>query len=187
MGAILGTVPGWQRSPEWTPDNRAYVGPAYIKYEVPPTRIEPEERYEYRVTIDITVYLCDSPDLMNPLVVRRIERIKMISIYAEEYPGGLSQWVSDVSIREAEELLSRSQTEVSGLVPCDKSYDLKTYDEEETLPTRVPEVPKVPEVPEFVLKTIEDLEKRKVSAKTIERKDKIQKAIDELKQEYGIK
>lgn len=178
MGAILGTVPGWQRSPEWTPDNRAYVGPAYIKYEVPPTRIEPEERYEYRVTIDITVYLCDSPDLMNSLVIRRIEGIKMIGIYAEEYPGGLSQWVSDMSIREAEELLSRSQTEVSGLMPCDKKYDLKTYDEEEILPIKVPE---------FVLKTIEDLEKRKVSAKTIERKEKIQKAIDELKQEYGIK
>lgn len=42
-------------------------------------------------------------------------------------------------------------------------------------------------VPEFVLKTISDLEKRKVEAKTIERKDKIQKTIDELKQEYGIK
>lgn len=181
MGAILGTVAGWQRASEWTSDNRIYTGISYIKYEVPPTRIEPEERYEYRVTIDITVYLCDSPDLMNPLVVRRIEGIKMIGIYTEEYPGGLSQWISDVSIREAEELLSRSQTEVSGLMPCDKSYDLKTYDEEEILPT------KVPEVPEFVLKTIEDLEKRKVSAKTIERKEKIQNVINELKKEYGIK
>lgn len=181
MGAILGTVAGWQRSSEWTPDNRIYTGISYIKYDVPPMRIEPEKRYEYRVTIDITVYLCDSPDLMNPLVVRIIEGIKMIGIYAEEYPGGLSQWVSDVSIREAEELSSRSQTEVSGLMPCDKSYDIKTYDEEEILPT------KVPEVPEFVLKTIEDLEKRKADAKTIERKDKIQSAIDDLKAEYGIK
>lgn len=56
------------------------------------------------------------------------------------------------------------------------SFKAVDYDEE----------PKVIEVPEFVLRTILDLEKRKVEAKTTERKDKIQKTIDELKQEYGI-
>lgn len=42
-------------------------------------------------------------------------------------------------------------------------------------------------VPEFVLKTISDLERRRYAAKTIERKERIQKTIDELKKEYGIK
>ena len=53
---------------------------------------------------------------------------------------------------------------------------------------KVPEVEEVKvEVPEYIKKTIEDLEKRKAEAKTTERKEKIQKTIDELKREYSIK
>lgn len=137
MGAILGTVPGWERDARWTPGYRIYKGPAYIKYEIPPERISPERRFEYRVRLDIIIYLCDTPDLIHPLVIREIKGILIVGIYIEEYPGGLEQWISDVSIREAEELLSRSNTEVAGLVPCDKNYDIKTYDEEEILPRRI--------------------------------------------------
>lgn len=184
MGAILGTVPGWQKAPGWAPGNRVYTGPGYIKYEVPPKRLEPGERYEYIVTIDITVYFCDSPDLLNPLVIRSIEGIKMISIYAEEYSGGLSQWISDVSIREAEELHSRSNTEMSGLVPCDKKYDIRTYDEDEIVP--IIYVPPPPKVPADVLASIARLEIRKKRVSP-EIAAVIQFEIDELKKKYRIK
>lgn len=64
----------------------------------------------------------------------------------------------------------------------------KVIPEEVKVPTEVVEVPEVKvEVPEYIKKTLEDLEKRKAEAKTTERKEKIQKTIDELKREYSIK
>lgn len=50
---------------------------------------------------------------------------------------------------------------------------------------KVPEI--VIKVPEFVLRTISDLERRRDAAKTKDRKERIQKIINELKKEYGIK
>ncbi len=55
-----------------------------------------------------------------------------------------------------------------------------TYSEEEEGEEEV-------ELPEYVKRTIADLEKRKAEAKTTERKEKIQKTIDELKKEFGKK
>lgn len=182
MGAILGTVPGWERAPEWTSENRIYRGPSYIKYDVPPRRIEPEKRYEYKMTIDVTIYLCDTPDLINPIVVRMIKGIKIISVYEEEYPGGLDQWISDISIREAEELLARSNVEVAGLVPCERSYDIKTYDEEEILPIK--KLP--PTVPRYILEQIEYLESRYREAETVDERLAIREEINRLKERYGI-
>ena len=183
MGSILGTVAGWEKDYRWTPGYRIYTGPAYIKYEVPPERLEPEERWEYRVRLNITVYLCDTPDLTFPIVIREIKGILMVSIYPEEYPGGLDQWVSDVSIREAEELLSRSNVEVAGLVPCDKGYDVETYDEEE-IPPIVPV--KVSKVPRPIFEQIEYLEEQYKIAETKGERISIRKAINKLKRQYGI-
>jgi hypothetical protein len=183
MGAILGTIAGWERSSEWTSDNRVYVGPGYIKYEVPPEELRPEERYEYRVTLDITVYLCDSPDLTSPIVTRKISGIKIVGIFKEEYPGGLEQWISDVSIREAEELLARSNVEVAGLVPCEKGYDIRSYDEEEIVPVVPPEIPRVPR---YILGQIEYMERLYREAETVDEKLAIREEIDRLKERYGI-
>lgn len=183
MGAILGTVAGWERDSRWTPGFRIYEGPAYIKYDVPPERLEPWERWEYRVRLDITVYLCDSPDLTYPLVIREIKGILMVSIYPEEYAGGLEGWVDHISILEAEELLARSNTEVAGLVPCDKGYDIKTYDEEEIPPAKK-EVPV--KVPKPILEQIEYLEEQYEEAETKGERISIRKAINKLKRQYGI-
>mgnify|MGYP003395142489 CR=1 FL=1 len=183
MGAILGTVAGWERDSRWTPGFRIYVGPAYIKYDIPPERLEPWERWEYRVRIDITVYLCDSPDLTYPLVIREIKGILMVSIYPEEYPGGLEGWVDYISILEAEELLARSNTEVAGLTPCDKGYDVETYDEEDIPPVKKVEVPKAPK---FIFDQIEYLERQYNKAETKGERISIRKAINKLKRQYGI-
>lgn len=182
MGAILGTVPGWERDARWTSGYRIYTGPSYIKYEVPPERILPEKRYEYRVRLDITVYLCDTPDLSYPIVIREIIGILIVSIYEERYPGGLEQWVSDVSIREAEELLARSNVEVAGLVSCEKGYDIKTYDEREILPVKKIEII----IPRYILEQIEYLERRYREAETVDEKLAIREEIDAIKRRYGI-
>lgn len=183
MGAILGTVAGWERDSRWTPGFRIYEGPPYIKYEIPPTRLKPEEKWEYRVRLNIIVYLCDTPDLTFPIVIREIKGILMVSIYPEEYPGGLDQWVSDVSIREAEELLSRSNVEVAGLVPCEKWYDVETYDEEEIPPVKKVEKPKIPR---YILDRIEYLEDRYREAETRGERISIRKEINKIKRRYGI-
>jgi len=44
----------------------------------------------------------------------------------------------------------------------------------------------IPKIPEFVLRTIEDLERRKDEAKTEEKRKAIQKTIDRLELEYAI-
>lgn len=178
MGVILGTVPGWEKAPEWTADNRIYIGPAYIKYEIPPIEIPVEKRYEYRVTLDITIYLCDTPDLITPIVIRKIIGIKMIGIFEKAYPGGLDQWISDVSIREAEELLSRSNIEVAGLIPCEKGYDIESYDSEE----KIPVIP----VPEWVFGVIEYMERLYREAETIDEKIAIREEIERFKRRYGL-
>lgn len=183
MGAILGTVAGWERDSRWTSGFRIYTGPAYIKYDVPPERLEPWERWEYRVRIDITVYLCDSPDLTYPLVIREIKGILMVSIYPEEYTGGLEGWVDYISILDAEELLARSNMEVVGLVPCEKGYDIKIYDEEEIPPVKKVEVPKAPK---FILDQIEYLERQYNKAETKGERISIRKAVNKLKRQYGI-
>lgn len=213
MGAILGTIAGWEKDSRWTSGYRIYTGPAYIKYEVPPERISAEKRHEYRVRLDITVYLCDTPDLIYPIVIREIKGILMVSIHEEEYPGGLEQWISDISIKEAEELLTRSNVEVAGLVPCEKGYDVKTHDEQYTgpiLPITPPEVKEpealekeekkeleeklekkvgvvpVPVVPKYILGQIEYLEERYSEAETTDEKMAIKDEIDKIKQRYGV-
>lgn len=183
MGAILGTVAGWERDSRWTPGFRIYAGPNYIKYDVPPERLEPWERWEYRVRLDITVYLCDSPDLTYPLVIREIKGILMVSIYPEEYTGGLEGWADYISILEAEELLARSNAEVAGLVHCDKGYDIKTYDEEEIPPAKKVVPVKVPKP---ILEQIEYLEEQYEKAETKGERISIRKAINKLKRQYGI-
>lgn len=183
MGAILGTIAGWERDSRWTPGYRIYVGPPFIKYEIPPTRLEPEERWEYRVRLNIIIYLCDTPDLTFPIVIREIKGILIVSIYPEEYSGGLDQWVSDVSIREAEELLSRSHVEVAGLIPCEKGYDVETYDEEEIPPVKKVEKPKIPR---YILDRIEYLEDRYREAGTRGERISIRKEINKIKRRYGI-
>lgn len=180
MGAILGTIAGWERDARWTPGYRIYTAPSYIKYEVPPERLEPWEKWEYRVRLNITVYLCDTPDLTFPIVIREIKGILIVGVYPEEYTGGLDQWVSDVSIKEAEELLSRSNVEVAGLVPCDKGYDIETYDEEEIRPVGKPKPPK------YILDQIRYLEKKYKDAKTKGERISIRKAINKIKRRYGV-
>jgi hypothetical protein len=183
MGAILGTVAGWERDSRWTPGYRIYVAPGYIKYDVPPERLEPWERWEYRVRLDITVYLCDSPDLSYPLVIREIKGILMVNIYPREYPGGLEQWINDISITEAEELLTRSNTEVAGLTRCDKGYDINTYDEEEIPPSSKEAAPKAPN---YILSQIEYLEKKYEKSKAKGERISIRKAINKIKRRYNI-
>lgn len=183
MGAILGTIAGWERDSRWTPGFRIYAGPKYIKYEVPPERLEPWERWEYRVRLNITIYLCDTPNLDYPLVIREIKGILMVNVYPDEYSGGLEQWVSDISIKEAEELLARSNVEVAGLTRCSKSYDIQTYDEEEIPPVKKEEVP-IP--PTYILNQIEYLEKRYEKAKTKGERISIRKEINKTKRRYNI-
>lgn len=183
MGAILGTIAGWERDSRWTSGFRIYTGPAYIKYEVPPERLESWERWEYRARLNITVYLCDSPNLNYPVVMREIKGILVVGIYPDEYPGGSEQWISDISIREGEELLSRSNVEVAGLVPCDKGYDVESYDEEEIPPL---EKEKIPKIPKYILSQIEYLEKRYEKAKTKGERISIRKQINKTKRRYGI-
>jgi len=183
MGAILGTVPVWQRDSRWTPGFRIYTGPAYIKYDVSPERLEPWERWEYRVRLDVTIFLCDSPDLTYPVVIREIKDILMVSIYPEEYPGGLEGWIDNISILESEELLARSNAEVAGLVPCDKGYDVNTHDEEEIPPVKKKKVLKVPN---YILSQIEYLEKKYEKAKTKGERISIRKEINKAKRRYNI-
>jgi hypothetical protein len=183
MGAILGTVAGWERDSRWTPGFRIYAGPAYIKYDVPPKRLDPWEIWEYRVRLNITVYLCDTPDLTYPIVIREIKGILMVSIYPEEYPGGLEQWVSDISIKEAEELSARSNIEVAGLTPCDKRYDIETYDEDEIPPAKKVVPVKVPKP---ILEQIGYLEEQYEKADTKGERISIRKAINKLKRQYGV-
>lgn len=184
MGAILGTVPGWQRAPGWTSSNRVYTGPGFLRFEVPPVRIPPERRFEYRTVLNITTFLCDSPDLINPLVIRRINGIRIINIFTEEYPGGLEQWVSDVSIREAEELSTRSIIEVAGLVPCERAYGIDEVSSEFIPPIVIPPIP--PPVPKFVLDILELLEQRLREAETVDEKIAIQEEINSLRRRFGL-
>ncbi len=91
--------------------------------------------------------------------------------------------IGHVSIREAEELVARSNVEVAGLVPCEKSYDIETYDEEEILPPKL-EIPI--KAPKFILDQIEYLEDQYKKAETKGRRISIRKTINKLKREYGI-
>jgi len=181
MGAILGTVAGWQRDTDWTLLNRLYIGPAYLKFDVPKEKISSEGSVSYKVTVDITVYLCESGDLETPIVTRKIEGIKLIAVYEYDLVPDLDLdiWVESVTIKEAEELVARSSVETAGLVSCEKGYKIHTYDDEKIIPTE-------PEIPEFILRTIKDLEIRRDVAKTKGRREAIQKTIDRLKMEYEI-
>ncbi len=183
MAAIIGTVAVWEKDSRWTPGFRIYVGPSYIKYDVPPERLEPWERWEYRVRLDVTIYLCDSPDLTYPMVIREIKGILIVNIFPEEYLGGLEGWIDNVSMLEAEELLSRSNREVGGLVPCDKGYDINTYEEEEIPPAKKEEVAKAPK---YILSQIEYLERRYEKSKTKGERISIRKEINKIKRRYNI-
>jgi len=184
MGVILGTVAGWQRDTDWTLLNRLYIGPAYLKFDVPKEKISPEDSVRYKVTADITVYLCESSDLETPIVIRKIEGIKLIAVYDYDLVPDLDLdiWVESVTTKEAEELVARSSVETAGLVSCEKGYKIYTYDDEKIIPT----IPEEPEIPEFILRTIKDLEIRRDVAKTKVIRKAIQKTIDRLKMEYEI-
>ena len=107
---------------------------------------------------------------------------------ANKLDGTLEEWAENVAKLTA-------LTLAAGWVGADVPEDLDTttvtgntfearnivgtYSEEEEGEEEV-------KVPEFVLETIKDLERRRDEAKTIERKEAIQKAIDELKKEYSI-
>ena len=84
---------------------------------------------------------------------------------------------------KAEELLTRSHTEIAGLAPCDKGYDINTYDEEEMPPAKK-EVPI--KVPKPILEQIEYLEEQYEKVETKGERISIRKAINKLKRQYGI-
>lgn len=118
-----------------------------------------------------------------PMLVKRVEseEQEIIQEYEDSEAAilteSLDEWAARVAREQAEEDADKSCKELA-----EKYYqcllEIEIIDTTESLP---------PKIPEFVLKTIEDLERRRDAAKTVERKEKIQKAIDELKKEYGIK
>ncbi len=204
MGAIIGTVPGWQYDDDYSPDHRTYRAPGYYKILTPKKKVSPEETWEYYIEFSVTIYLCDSKDLLHPLVTRRIgskdHPIKIREIRETEHAGGLDRWVYNVTIKEAEELLTRSQIETAGLVYCEceqldgMAYNIKIFVQEVTPPVEVVEVvppvevvPTKPTVPTYILGQIELLEERYKEAENTDEKIAIKEEIDRLKERYGTK
>jgi len=99
-----------------------------------------------------------------------------------EFPQSLVIWrdiVSDnVKSLLEEEGEKNCQDTAEYLHLCHYNYDIISVTEEI--------IPEEIEIPYFVLRTIEDLERRKDEAKTIGIREAIQKTIDRLKKEYGI-
>lgn len=189
MGAILGTVAGWQYDDDYSSDHRTYRAPGYYKIMMPKKKVIIEERWEYYVGFKVTIYLCDSKNLISPLVIRRIgskdNPIKIREIRDSEQAGGLDRWVYNVTTREVEELLARSNTETAGLVPCEceqlngQAYNIEIFEQEETLPVEIiPPVTPVPpvKVPTVALEQIKTLEKRLIELEKI--KSEIEKNIN---------
>lgn len=113
-----------------------------------------------------------------PMLVKRVEseEQEIIQEYEDRPTDTLDEWAARVTKEQAEEDADKSCKELAA-----KYYqcllEIEIIDKTESLP---------PKIPEFVLETIIDLERRRDEAKTKERKDAIQKAIDELKKEYSI-
>lgn len=142
MGVILGTVPGWEQDSDWSSDNRVYIAPGYAKADIPDTIIEKGKGYKYRMNINIEVYIYDSPcDCDIIIVTRKINNVNIIGIYEKEYPGGLEQWVKDLSDAEARELVTRTVEEMAGPPECTEceQYDIHINSKEYIPPTIVPE------------------------------------------------
>lgn len=179
MGVILGTVPGWERDNDWSSDNRTYIAPGYIKYDIPEERIPKERRHEYRIIVNITLYLYDSPcSICNIAIIRRINNIKIIGIYEAEYPGGLEAWGNDFSNDEANELIDRSNEEIGGLLDCYGCERLTiNITEREYIPPLI-------KCPEFVKDTIRGLEER-IKITTGVTRERLQKTIDNMKKKYN--
>lgn len=117
------------------------------------------------------------------LTAKLRERLDDVRTWAEEI---IKDTISDVADNACKEL-------ADDYYACGIDPGI-IYTSEVLVPEVVPPVVEVPvvevpvvEVPEFVKKTIADLERRRDLAKTIEAKERIQKTIDELKEEYGIK
>lgn len=114
-----------------------------------------------------------------PMLVKRVEseEQEIIQEYEDRPTETLDEWAARATREQAEEDADKSCKELAA-----KYYqcllEIEIIDTTESLP---------PKIPEYVLKTISDLEMRKVEAKTEKRKEAIQKTIDELKREYGIK
>lgn len=140
MGAILGTVAGWQRDSQYTKDNRTYEGASYIKFFTTKKYVN----YIYNVVADIMIRLCDSPgDVIT--VTRLIEDIDITAERNILYPTGIRGFVKDFTEKEANELLERGIIEVQGLMPCIKkpylitvkSFNLETKPLEQLIVTGV--------------------------------------------------
>ena len=207
MGAIIGTVPGWQYDDDYSPDHRTYRAPGYYKILTPKKKVSPEEIWEYYIEFSVIIYLCDSKDLLHPLVTRRIgskdHLIKIREIRDTEHVGGLDRWAYNVTTKEAEELLTRSQIETAGLAYCEcekldgMAYNIKIFVQEATPPVEVVEVvevvplievvPPKPTIPTYILEQIELLEGRYKEAESVDEKMAIKEEIDRLKERYGIK
>lgn len=100
----------------------------------------------------------------------------------KEFPESLVAW-RDMMESDFEELVrEEGEADCQDIYPelhlCDYRISVVNVEEEE--------IPEVLPVSEFVLETIKDLERRRDEAKTVERKEAIQKTIDELKREYSI-
>lgn len=140
MGAILGTVAGWQRDSHYTKDNRTYEGASYIKFFTTKKYVN----YVYNVVADIMIRLCDSPGDVTA-VTRLIEDIDITAERNILYPTGIRGFVKDFTEKEANELLERGIIEVQGLMPCIKkpyvitvkSFNLETRALEELIVTSV--------------------------------------------------
>ncbi|MDD3474271.1 MAG: hypothetical protein PHP08_00025 [Candidatus Dojkabacteria bacterium] len=142
MAVILGTVPGWERDSDWDSDNRTYIGPGYTKYIG--ESISEDEAHYYRMIIDITVYLYESPcRICQVAVTRRINDIEIIGLFRIEYRGGLDRWIDVFSKVEAEEILDRSIDEVGGLIDCSNCtrFDINIIESE-----YIPPLPRIPEI-----------------------------------------
>lgn len=156
MPVILGTVSGWDRGSGWSSTNRIYTGPAYTKYVG--ESISQEEAHYYRILLNITVYLYDSPcSGCNVAVVRKINNIEIIGLYNNEFIGGLREWSSIFSISEAEELLSRSLEEVAGLIDCNNCdrYNINITESE-----YIPPLPPISVIPQVQINLYNTLIKR---------------------------
>lgn len=189
MGAILGTVPGWQYDDDYSLDHRTYRAPGYYKILMPKKKVTTEERWEYYIEFKVTIYLCDSKNLLYPVVTRRIgsknNPIKIREIRESEQAGGLDRWTYNVTIKEADELLVRSNTETAGLVPCEceqldgQAYNIEIFKQEETVPVEIvpPVIPVPPvRVPTIILEQIGILDKR--LSELEKRKSEIEKNIN---------
>lgn len=108
-----------------------------------------------------------------------IAKAKITDTYEKENKQPILNWLTDKAEITSNEICKRSCQSLSTSLFCNE-YSYTTIEGPEEIET-------IPKVPGYILKTIEDLEKRKDEAKTIERKDKIQITINELKRKYGIK